>query len=318
MNWIGFAIGLVAAISTSVLSALGIALQRKSHVDEEEKPADERTAYVTRPMWLLGFGLYLACQTFGASIALGQLPTLILAPLGSVQLVFNAIFASMLSGDPFDQTDIYATALVTAGAIIVTVAGYTGEQALSISKQIELIQRRPFVTLQLAVQCLTLILLIALLFVTVRGPRNSSKNQRNRSLLSAVLAGTLQAESFIAGKCAVELLKLTIFGHDNQFGKLGSLFLLLMILVLAVSNLFFFSEALRLGSAVLCFPVCYCVFIIVSFLDSVIFFDADLSAMKIAFSAAGALIIIAGVLILSRPRRDSQPSEDETLPLVSK
>jgi len=203
MNWIGFGIGLVAAISTSVLSALGIALQRKSHVDEEEKPADERTAYVTRPLWLLGFGMYLACQTFGASIALGQLPTLILAPLGSVQLVFNAIFASMLSGDPFDQTDISATALVTAGAIIVTVAGYTGEQALSISKQIELIQRRPsFVALQVAVQCITLILLIALLFVTVRVPRNNSKNQRNRSLLSAVLAGTLQAESFIAGKCA--------------------------------------------------------------------------------------------------------------------
>mmetsp|Transcript_36073 Transcript_36073/g.144219 ORF Transcript_36073/g.144219 Transcript_36073/m.144219 type:complete len:261 (-) Transcript_36073:2161-2943(-) len=259
MNLVGFAVGLVAAISTSVLSALGIALQRKSHVDEEEKPADERTAYVTRPLWLLGFGLYLACQTFGASIALGkdkqehasesctvsvlfseirlkkvrnnlkksvnvpnptgQLPTLILAPLGSIQLVFNAIFASMLSGDPFDQTDISATALVTAGAIIVTVAGYTGEQALSISKQIELIQRKPFVTLQVAVQCITLILLATLLFVTARGPRNNPKNQQNRSLLSAILAGTLQAESFIAGKCAyvvniaIKWLDLRILEH---------------------------------------------------------------------------------------------------------
>jgi len=64
--------------------------------------------------------------------------------------------------------------------------------------------------------------------------------------------------------------------------------------------------------------VCYCVFIIVSFLDSVIFFDADLSAMKIAFSAAGALTIVAGVLILSRPKRELQASEDESLPLVSK
>lgn len=58
----------------------------------------------------------------------GELPTSVLAPLGSLQLVFNALFASLLVGDHFNLQDLFATVLVTIGAAGVAFFGFVEEE----------------------------------------------------------------------------------------------------------------------------------------------------------------------------------------------
>lgn len=50
----GFMIGVVASIGMSMGSGLGIAVQRRSHVEEEKRPLEEQRAYVRRPLWIFG------------------------------------------------------------------------------------------------------------------------------------------------------------------------------------------------------------------------------------------------------------------------
>lgn len=85
-------------------------------------------------------------------------------------------------------------------------------------------------------------------------------------------------------------------------------------------QLVFFNESLRLNSAVLAFPVCFCFFIVISFVDGIVFFDYDLSLVKILLSALSTVVIMAGALMLSREKTVMEGVETlamEKQPLLS-
>ena len=100
-------IGITIAISTSFVQSLGLTVQRKSHViNENTYPKELRRSACRQPLWHLGFDTYIISNIIGSTFSIGYLPIVILAPLGAVTLVFNAFFAKILLGDVFTKRTI--------------------------------------------------------------------------------------------------------------------------------------------------------------------------------------------------------------------
>lgn len=99
-----FLFGISIAVATSFIQSLGLTIQRKSHIiNEAIHPKELRRQACQRPLWHLGFHTYILSNLTGTIFSIGYLPVIILAPLGAVTLVFNALFARLLLGDVFSR-----------------------------------------------------------------------------------------------------------------------------------------------------------------------------------------------------------------------
>ncbi|KAF9578468.1 hypothetical protein BGW38_005710, partial [Lunasporangiospora selenospora] len=98
-----FVVGISIAVATSFIQSLGLTLQRKSHLLNEADPKELRRQACHRPLWHLGFHTYILSNVTGTLFSIGYLPVIILAPLGAVTLVFNALFARLILGDVFSR-----------------------------------------------------------------------------------------------------------------------------------------------------------------------------------------------------------------------
>lgn len=76
-----FFIGLLITLAASLANALGLNLTKLDHIREENKLVKSRDW--TRPLWLLGLGLYILSQVVGSTLALSFLRAEWVAPLGS-------------------------------------------------------------------------------------------------------------------------------------------------------------------------------------------------------------------------------------------
>lgn len=80
-NQVGVIVGLV---STS-LQAIGLTLQRKSHLLEDEKPLYEgRRPPYKRRRWQLGMGMFVISNIVGSTIQITTLPLPVLSTLQAV------------------------------------------------------------------------------------------------------------------------------------------------------------------------------------------------------------------------------------------
>lgn len=86
-------------LAASFVQSLGLTLQRRSHVDNASlTPAHQRDE-LQRPQWVTGFAIFLVANVAGTLFQIGTLPVVILAPLGAVSLLYNALLARVLLND---------------------------------------------------------------------------------------------------------------------------------------------------------------------------------------------------------------------------
>ena len=86
------------------------------------------------------------------------------------------------------------------------------------------------------------------------------------------LSGILSAHSLLVAKSAVELLVRTIVDRINQFSHWQSWVILLGLIVLALSQLYFLHRGLKLCSTSVLYPLVFCIYNIVAILDGLIYF----------------------------------------------
>jgi hypothetical protein len=101
--------GLTVAVSltASVVQAFAITLQRRSHIFNDAEPPELQRSAFRRPMWVTGFLTYTIANIIGSIFTIGYLPIVVLAPVGAMNLVFNAIFAKVMLGDAFTKRTAY-------------------------------------------------------------------------------------------------------------------------------------------------------------------------------------------------------------------
>lgn len=298
----------VGIISTSIQS-LGLTLQRKSHLLEEHRPSP-RPPY-RRRRWQIGMGLFITSNILGSSVQIGTLPLVILSPLQASGLVFNSICASALLGEPFTLLSSVGTVLVCIGAALIAVFGALREPVHNLDELISLLYRRGFI-LWLIGQALIVTCLLVLARLSV-GPKRAGNNSRWRMIRGAAygsVSGILSADSLLLAKSAVELLIRTVTTGDNQFTNWASWIIVISLVVIALTQLFYLHKGLKLCSTSVLYPLVFCIYNIFAISNGLIYYNqaGKLSALSSALITLGVLILLSGVLALSwRLEQNNQP-----------
>ncbi|KAG5221907.1 cyclin-dependent protein kinase [Salix suchowensis] len=270
----GIFIGLLA----SFIQSLGLTIQRKSHVLNQQLPEHEQRVEHRRPcvnfsiccgpqftkccmfsalnplfwtlnsLWLLGFTIFISSNILGSLVQIASLPVVILAPLGAVSLLWNAFFARMLLGDVFSPWMILGTLLIAGGAVLIAVFGIVPEPTHSLEDLLALFRRPPFVAYFSTLGSVVFVALVV-----------GASIRRTRLLLAisyASFSGILSGMCLIFAKSGVELLVLSLRGHF-QFWRWESWVLVLGLVVFALLQLWYLHKALVLADPTLVCP-CTC------------------------------------------------------------
>lgn len=131
----------------SFVQSLGLTIQRKSHLIAARQPIEERRPEWRQPLWLFGFLVFLIANVGGTIFQIGALPIVMLAPLGAVSLLYNALLAKFLLQDVLGPMMIGGTALILVGAVLIGYFGAIQEAPHSLDELLSLFGRGPFVAL---------------------------------------------------------------------------------------------------------------------------------------------------------------------------
>ncbi|KAG9237066.1 hypothetical protein BJ875DRAFT_185092 [Amylocarpus encephaloides] len=300
---------LVGLISTSVQS-LGLTLQRKSHILEDEKaPHDVRRPPHRRRRWQLGMAMFIISNLVGSTIQITTLPLPVLSTLQASGLVFNSICATLILGEPFTRWSLGGTILVSSGAVLIAIFGAIPEPAHTLDQLLDLLGRKTFV-LWMIFQAILVGAIVAIVGCLSRLP-NLSTSPRIRfwqGLAYGCISGILSAHSLLVAKSAVELLVRTIVDRVNQFNRWQSWAILIGLVTLALTQLYFLHRGLKLVSTSVLYPLVFCIYNIIAIMDGLIYFKQidRISPLHAGLVAIGTVVLLSGVLALSWRLSDEQ------------
>ncbi|KAK7414018.1 hypothetical protein QQX98_007129 [Neonectria punicea] len=239
---------LVGLLSTSVQS-LGLTLQRKSHILEDEKgPLDVRRPPYRRRRWQIGMGMFIVANLLGSTVQISTLPLPVLSTLQAAGLVFNSICASLILSEPFTRWSLSGTILVTTGAILIAIFGAIPEPAHDLKELLELLGRRPYVVWMILQALFVISLALATDIInSMSSLSHDSRFRLARGISYGVISGDLSAHALLFAKSSVELVIKTIGGR-NQFAHWESWAIVMALVVLALCQLYYLHRGLKLVS----------------------------------------------------------------------
>lgn len=307
---------IVGLLSTSVQS-VGLTLQRKSHLLEEEKEDDyDRRPPYKRRRWQLGMLMFIVANVVGSTIQITTLPLPVLSTLQASGLVFNSICASIILHEPFTRYSFIGTMLVAAGALLIALFGAIAEPSHNLDQLLALLGRHNFIMWMVATGIIVVFLLTANWLLQRIYPRATPRLRLVRGMFYGCVSGILSAHSLLIAKSAVELLVRTIVDRHNQFDRWQSWMILIGLVVFALTQLYYMHCGLKLVSTSVLYPLVFCVYNIIAIVDGLIYFHQSerLSSLHAGLIALGTVVLLAGVVCLSWRLEEN---EEEPLSPVS-
>ncbi len=299
------ALGIVVGLISTCVQSVGLTLQRKSHMleDEKEDHLPRRPPY-RRRQWQIGMFLFLIANIIGSSIQITTLPLPLLSTLQASGLVFNSLLASLLLKEPWTRRTGYGTVLVAAGAVLISLFSALPEPSHNLGQLLELLHQPGFLVWFI----LSLVFVLGVLVTDFTLRKCISSNRRDsarirliRGMSYGMVSGILSAHALLLAKSAVELIVRSVADKSNQFSGYQSWLLLVAFLVLALSQLYYLHLGLKLISTSVLYPFVFCIYNIVAILDGLIYFRQmdRLPVLHACLIALGTVILLAGVLALS-------------------
>lgn len=254
-------------------------------------------------------GMFILANVLGSTVQISMLPLPVLSTLQASGLVFNSICATLILGEPFTRWSLWGTLLVCSGAALIAIFGAIPSPSHKLSDLLELLGRRPFV-LWMSFQAM-LVIAIALatdLASYLKKTAQSAHFRLARGLSYGCISGILSAHSLLVAKSAVELVLRTIVDRDNQFVHWQSWMLVIALITLALSQLYYLHRGLKLVSTSVLYPLVFCIYNIIAILDGLIYFDQTelITPLHAFLIALGTVILLTGVLALSWRLNDEQ------------
>ncbi|KAI9752812.1 MAG: hypothetical protein M1815_000248 [Lichina confinis] len=314
-------IGVLVGLISTCIQSLGLTLQRKSHLLEDEKALQHvRRPPYRRRRWQLGMTMFIFSNVVGSSIQITTLPLPVLSTLQASGLVFNAICATLILGEPFTRWSLGGTTLVCAGAVLIGTFGAMKEPAHSLDELLDLLGRRSFIMWMIGQGILVGVILVVAKLIKMTSPRTKHKPGKRlaRGMAYGCISGVLSAHCLLIAKSAVELLVRSIFDRANQFNRWQSWMILLGLVVFALTQLYYLHRGLKLCSTSILYPFVFCIYNITAILDGLIYFrqTSKLSVLYAVLIALGTAILLSGVLALSW-RLDHDTTQRHMTPKVS-
>ena len=234
-------------------------------------------------------------------------------------LVFNTIFATLILGEAFTRYSLVGTILVCIGAVMIATFGAIGEPAHTLDQLLELLARPAFIAWMICTGVTVALMLLSIrilkLLATPSRIRNifwkhrfsptihwhSPRSKVIRGMLYGSVSGILSAHSLLVAKSAVELLVRTLAYRVNQFNRWQSWVILLGLVALALTQLYYMHRGLKLCSTSILYPFVFCIYNVIAILDGLIYFHqaSKLSALHAGLIALGTVVLLSGVLCLS-------------------
>ena len=299
------ALGVIVGLVSTCVQSVGLTLQRKSHMLEDEKEDHEsRLPPYRRRRWQIGMLLFLLANIIGSSIQITTLPLPLLSTLQASGLVFNSILATLLLKEAWTRRTGVGTVLVAAGAVLISFFSALPEPSHNLAQLLELFQDPSFLVwfiLSLVFVVAVLVMDFSLRKCIAVQRAESARIRLIRGMSYGLCSGILSAHALLLAKSAVELIVTSIVKKNNQFRGYQSWVMLLAFLVLALSQLYYLHLGLKLISTSILYPFVFCIYNIVAILDGLIYFRQmdRLPPLHAGLIALGTVILLSGVLALS-------------------
>ncbi|KAF9153257.1 hypothetical protein BG015_003772 [Linnemannia schmuckeri] len=357
--FLDFVIGFVVSLIASVMNAAGLNLLKLDHVRNSARTQERQRHECGRPMWHLGLYLYVGSQLAGSTIALNFLKTQWVAPLGSIALIFNFVFAKILVGTRITKKDVYGTIVVMISVVWVVIfgginsAGADIEDSLTIFELKELFSRLVFIfyfsILNIMIGALLSLGLYAYWAITLddesgqmrkrmktkltqllgtnRFARASGltlvgdsgldadvKDVRLKKVVAMIMAtcgGLIASQTLLLAKSGIKLITSSISGQ-NQFKDSLSYFILFVLVLTAVLQVYCLNTALKLYDSVLVVPMFYGFYTAFGLINSIIYLNQlqNYKPWVLFLILVGIGTLIYGVRMLSAPKPELESADD--------
>ena len=254
-------------------------------------------------------GMFVVANILGSTIQISTLPLPVLSTLQAAGLVFNSICATLILNEPFTRWSFSGTVLVTSGAALIAIFGAIPSPAHSLKELIELLGGRGFIIwMSLQVVFVVAVATTVDLINYLTKWSNDIRFRLVRGLTYGCISGILSAHSLLFAKSAVELILRTIADGENQFVHWQSWLLVLGLVVLALSQLYYLHRGLKLVSTSVLYPLVFCIYNIIAILDGLIYFQQTsfITPLHGGLIALGTVVLLSGVLALSWRLSDEQ------------
>lgn len=254
-------------------------------------------------------GMFIIANILGSSVQISMLPLPVLSTLQASGLVFNSICATLILGEPFTKWSLWGTLLVCTGAVLIAVFGAIPSPAHTLEELLDLMGRRSFI-LWMSFQAVLVLGIAAAIEVSNRFSKYAqhARFRLARGLAYGCISGILSAHSLLVAKSAVELVMRTISDRDNQFVHWEAWMLVLGLVTLALTQLYYLHRGLKLVSTSVLYPLVFCIYNIIAILDGLIYFQQTdlITPLHAGLITLGTVILLSGVLALSWRLSDEQ------------
>lgn len=312
----GWIIGIILCVGSAFSSVLGITFQKKAHVANMKTPEKDRKSYVKIPIWWIGLlGIILgAILDF---VSLGFAPQTVVASLGSMTLVINAVVAPIALKEKLARLEKLSTMVITAGAAIAVASSSQKSQDYNLDILECLYRETGFITYAAIITtwCITL-------WILFRHAEHLEK-QENPSYYPAwakihpititALSGTLGAQSLLFAK-GVSIVLRGVYdpGPDSEGGKAFTRYLTYIMLVSMVfcilSQTYTLNMALERFDSVIVLPLFQVFWIMMGVFGAGAYFKEfdGMTTTSFVLFPIGIFIIAAGIVVLSTRVPDTQ------------
>eukprot|EP00698_Gefionella_okellyi_P003137 TRINITY_DN12931_c0_g1_i1.p1 TRINITY_DN12931_c0_g1~~TRINITY_DN12931_c0_g1_i1.p1 ORF type:complete len:474 (-),score=99.18 TRINITY_DN12931_c0_g1_i1:235-1656(-) len=298
-------IGVLCTVVGSVVLNFGANVQRYSHLKNAAKPREKQHWVCLQPIWLLGFGLFLA-GNIADFVALGFAAQTIIAPLGSVSLLSNCIFAPLFLKEKFVLRDFISTMVIIGGTILIVIFGSKQDSAYNLDQLLQLFRTPDTIGFLVGTVALTILTLSFLGFLE-RAPLAADGRLKRAApkLLPfgyPFAGGLIGSITVLFAKATSELVRVTLFENDNQLVYGLSYAIIGAFLFCAISQLFFLNRSLARYDATYIIPVYYGTWVAFSITGGQLYyqeFEGFTVAQWIMYFLGVALVLL-GVVLLSR------------------
>ncbi|KAF9984472.1 hypothetical protein BGZ75_003955 [Mortierella antarctica] len=354
--WLDFVVGFVVSLIGSIMNAAGLNLLKLDHVRNSARIQERQRHECGRPLWHVGLYLYVGSQLLVSTIALNFLKTQWVAPLGSIALIFNFVFAKILVGTRITKRDVWGTVVVMISVVWIVVfggmnSGADNEDSLTIAQLKELFSRVVFIiffsVLNLIVFALLALGLYAywaislddesgqlrkkmktkltkllgtnrlakasgLTLASDEGLEAEAKDLRLRKVVAMIMAttgGLIASQTLLLAKSGVKLITSTAAGQ-NQFKDSMSFFILFVLVITAVLQVYCLNTALKLYDSVLVVPLFYGFYTAFGLINSTIYLNQlqYYQPWVLLLILIGIGVLIFGVRMLSDPKTEQEES----------
>ncbi|KAJ3367712.1 hypothetical protein GGF31_007173 [Allomyces arbusculus] len=123
--------GVIISVAGSIVLNIGLNLQKYAFRKNEMLDSSLRKPVYKMPMWVLGFAIWL-CGNVASFVALSFAAQSLIAALGAVSLLSNAVAAPLINKEPFGILDAISISFISAGTVLVVLYSNHDETAHSL------------------------------------------------------------------------------------------------------------------------------------------------------------------------------------------